>query len=127
MDMRWLEYPTRMVERLGLGWFEAKTFFEHSLAFSHDALHAFVGIIVQLAVAAALRCSIARWKPWLVVLVLGLANEASDLYGDTWPTRSQQWGETAKDVLLTMFLPTLLLAISRLAPRLLVRPAGPPT
>ena len=125
--MRWFDAPFRLIERLGLGWFDAKTFFEHSLAFSHDALHSFVGVVVQLAVAAVLRCSVARWKPWLVVLVLELANEASDLYGEVWPTRSQQWGESAKDLLLTIFLPTLLLAISRPAPRLLVRGAEPPT
>lgn len=119
--MGWLEAPFRLIERLGLDWFNAKTFFEHSLAFSHDALHSFVGVIVQLLVAAMLRCSVARWKPWLVVLMLELANEASDLYGEVWPTRSQQWGESAKDLLLTMFLPTLLLVVSRYVPRLLVR------
>ncbi|HVR91912.1 MAG TPA: hypothetical protein VHG29_12585 [Novosphingobium sp.] len=123
--MRWFDAPLRMIERLGLDWFEAKIVFEHSLAFGHDALHSFVGVILQLLTAAALRCSVAQWRPWLVVLALELANEASDLYGEIWPTRSAQWGESVKDLLLTMLLPTLLLVISRLAPRLLVRGMEP--
>lgn len=119
--MRWFDAPIQLIERLGLDWFNAKIVFEQSLAFSHDALHSFVGVIVQLVAAAMLRCSVAQWRPWLVVLALELANEASDLYGEVWPNRSEQWGESAKDLALTLLLPTLLLVISRFAPRLLVR------
>lgn len=118
--MDWIDYPRRFLERIGLDWFESKTAFERSLAFDHDALHCLAGVAVQLVVAAVLRGSVARWMPWLAVLVLELLNEAADLYGEVWPDRLNQYGESAKDVALTMALPTLLLLVSRFAPRLLV-------
>lgn len=57
--------------------------------------------------------------PWLMVLALELANEWSDLYIEVWPQHAMQWGESAKDVLLAMALPTLLLIVARYRPRLL--------
>jgi diacylglycerol kinase len=119
--MGWHDIPIRLIERAGLDWFEAKTAFERSIAFGHDALHVLAGVVVQLLAAALLRRSVAQWQPWLAVLVLELLNEASDLHGEVWPDRLNQWGESAKDVALTMALPTLLLLVSRFAPRLLVR------
>lgn len=118
--MHWQDYPIRLVERVGLDWFEAKTAFERSVAFGHDALHSLVGVAAQLLAAAVLRRSVAQWGPWLVVLGLELLNEASDLSSEVWPDRLTQWGESGKDVALTMALPTLLMLTSRFVPRLLV-------
>ena len=119
--MGWSATPIRLIERAGLDWFEAKTAFERSIAFGHDALHVLAGVMVQLLFAAVLRRSVAQWRPWLMVLLLELLNEAADLHGEVWPDRLNQYGESAKDMALTMVLPTLLLLVSRFAPRLLVR------
>lgn len=95
-----------------------ETFTERSLGFSHDALHVLVGVCLQLLFAALLRSSIRSLKPWAVVLALELLNESHDLRVETWPSPAMQWGESAKDVLLTMALPTLLLLVCRYAPGL---------
>ena len=109
-----------IIEGIGLDWFEAKTFIERSLSFADDALHIWAGVAIQLAVCLIMRRSVASVWPWLAVLVLELANEAVDLWIERWPDLAQQLGEGAKDVALTMALPTLLLLVSRRAPQLLV-------
>jgi hypothetical protein len=112
---------TNLLSSVGGFWFEAKIFVEHSVGFSHDALHVLVGPCIQLLAAALLRRSLRNPWPWLVVLVLELANEANDLLIDHWPHPGEQWGESMKDLILTMTLPTLLLIIARYAPGLLGR------
>ena len=99
-------------------WLEIKTFVEHSIAFSDDVLHAWVGVLLQLGVAAVTRYPISHWVPWLAVLGLEIANELSDFWYERWPDLAMQTGESAKDVLLTMFLPTVLLIVVRSTPRL---------
>lgn len=101
-------------------WYQVKLFIEHSSAFSPDALHVFAGVAIQLLTAAVLRRPVSRWAPWLVVLVAIIVNEAIDLWVERWPQPGMQYGEGAKDVLLTMILPTMLLLVARLRPRLLV-------
>lgn len=112
-----------ILDEASAGWYHAKTFVEHMIGFSHDALHVLVGVCIQLLMAALLRVSLRHLGPWLVVIVLQLANEASDLWMEVWPDHAMQWGESAKDVLLTMALPTLLLIVARIRPKLL---AGSP-
>jgi hypothetical protein len=102
-------------------WFDLKTMLEHSIVFNDDALHVLAGVLLQLLAAAVLRSWIGRAAPWLIVFALELANEASDLWVELWPqaARSAQLGEGLKDVLLTMALPTLLLATARWFPGVL--------
>ncbi|MCW3797071.1 hypothetical protein OMW55_04530 [Sphingomonas sp. BN140010] len=78
-----------------------------------DSLHVIAGVLLQLVVAAILRTDVADRRPWLLAFGLELANEANDLVVERWPDPGMQWGEGAKDVLLTMLLPTLLLLLSR--------------
>jgi len=111
----------RMIDRLSFHWYALKTFVEHGLAFSDDVLHTLAGVVLQLLFAAMLRSTVARWWPWTIVLVLELANEASDLRFERWPDLAMQLGEGAKDVILTMALPTLLLVVARRFPKLLGR------
>ncbi|PLK26524.1 hypothetical protein [Novosphingobium sp. TH158] len=100
--------------------YSAKMFVERSVAFHNDALHVIVGLLIALVAAALLRSSLARWRPWLVVLALELLNEANDYLVETWPNEvAQQFGEIAKDIVLTMALPTLMLVIARRWPNLL--------
>ncbi|MET0179107.1 MAG: hypothetical protein ABW194_01330 [Novosphingobium sp.] len=119
--MKIAEVMGTVVDALGAEWFNVKTALERSVGFHDDALHVIVGVLAQLVLAAALRSSVSRLAPWLIVLALELVNEWSDFRFDLWPEaeRSAQVGEAVKDVLLTMALPTVLLILARKFPRLL--------
>lgn len=98
----------------------AKMFLERSLAFHNDALHVMAGLALALVFAALLRRSLADWLPWLLVLALELANEVNDYFFEIWANEvPQQLGEMAKDIALTMVLPTLVLIVARRWPHLL--------
>ena len=84
-----------------------------------DTLHVMGGVIIQLLAAAVMRRSLRQAGPWLVVLVLELANEAYDLWIERWPSLGMQLGEGLRDLLGTMLLPTLLWWVARYRPRLL--------
>src|SRR5215213_1841148 len=101
-----------------IAWYRAKMFVEHAVFFSSDALHVLVGVIAWLAIAAVWRRPVSDWRPWLAVLVLLVLNECVDLWVERWPDVAMQYGESAKDLLLTMILPTLLMLLVRTSPRL---------
>lgn len=104
-----------------MGWYWFKEWLEVVSGLDMDALHVHVGILLQLFAALLLRRSLQSPWPWLVVLVATLANEIYDLRFETWPEpdRARQWLETVKDVVNTMLMPSVLLAVARYAPRLL--------
>ncbi|MFM5929481.1 MAG: hypothetical protein ACKOPQ_01080 [Novosphingobium sp.] len=108
--------------------FAAKMFVERSIAFHNDALHVMAGVVLALLAAAVLRRSLAQVLPWFVVLLIELVNEANDYFFEPWPNDvARQFGEMAKDVALTMALPSLLLIVARLWPHLLTgRPDAVP-
>jgi diacylglycerol kinase len=117
--------PWAIVERLGAGfgalafaWEDVKLFIQHSVAFSQDAIHVVVGAIILLVAALVLRKPVSSIWPWLVVLLFASLNELIDLWVDQWPERSAQLGEGARDLLLTLVVPTLILLSARLAPQL---------
>ena len=99
-------------------WHQSKLFIEHSLAIDHDALHILAGIFVWLALALLLRRTLGSWWPWAGVFALDIWNEAVDLSLEQWPDRGWQYGETAKDIVLTILIPTLFLILIRLRPDL---------
>lgn len=110
-------------------WYEAKQFLEHSAAVSMDALHVLVGMVALIIFAILLRRPLSSWLPWSLVLAVTLLNEASDLWVEQWPSRGMQYGESARDLVLTMLLPTLLLVAVRALPRLFTSrttPSPPP-
>jgi hypothetical protein len=102
-------------------WHEGKLFIEHSLTISHDTLHMIVGMLVWLGLALLLRRPVSSWKPWLWMPALILWNETVDLWVEQWPDPGMQYGEGAKDVLLTMIVPTVLLFAVRIRPDLFRR------
>jgi hypothetical protein len=106
-------------------WYETKLFVERSIAFSSDSLHVLAGVVVQLAAGLVLKRPISNWRPWLVVFVLACFNELVDLKFDYWPMRALQYGESARDLILTMALPTVLLIVARRAPKLFAVTARP--
>jgi hypothetical protein len=99
-------------------WYEGKLFIEHALAINHDALHVIVGVLIWLVLGLVMRRPITSLRPWLWLLAVILWSEAADLWAERWPHPGMQYGEGAKDVLLTMFLPTLLLLAARFRPQL---------
>jgi hypothetical protein len=104
-------------------WYEAKMFIEHAIFFSSDALHVLVGMVVWVVIAMIWRQPLSNWRPWFALLVLLVLNEAVDLWVERWPDLAMQYGESAKDLLLTMALPTLVMILARSQPRLFSRSA----
>jgi hypothetical protein len=99
-------------------WREVKLFIEHSLTVSHDTLHLLTGVLLWLVLARVLRRPITSILPWASVLILTLWTEAIDLWIDQWPSPGRQLGEGAKDVVLTLCLPSVLMLTARLWPDL---------
>lgn len=100
-------------------WHEGKLSIERALAIDHDILHVMAGAVIWLLCLTILRRPVRAWLPWLCTLVAALWNEASDLWVEIWPDPFVQYGEGAKDVLLTMLIPTTVMLISRFRPDLL--------
>jgi hypothetical protein len=99
-------------------WYQIKLFAERASGISMDAMHVVAGVIVQFAIAFLFRTSVARPFPLLAVLGLELINEASDFRVDQWPNPGMQFGESAKDLILTIFVPTLIFLVARYRPKL---------
>lgn len=108
-----------------LGWYQVKLFIEHASGISMDALHILVGFAIFLLAAQVLRRSVANPLPWLATLVLEIGNEAHDLTIELWPDIGSQLGEGAKDIALTMALPTLVMLVARWRPRLMGGDSAP--
>lgn len=99
-------------------WHEGKLFIEHSVSINHDALHVIVGVLVWLITGAVTRRPLSALRPWLWLLAIIGWNETVDLWVEQWPDAGMQYGEGAKDLVLTMFLPTVLLLTLRFWPSL---------
>jgi hypothetical protein len=95
-------------------WHQAKLFIEYTVTLDHDALHVIVGVLLWLVLGLLTRRPLASWVPWRLLFAVILWNEIVDLWTEQWPHPSQQYGEGAKDVLITMLLPTILLFAMRL-------------
>jgi hypothetical protein len=102
-----------------MDWHQFKTGLEAASGLNMDALHVHAGIACQLAAAAVLRRPLRSPWPWLVVVVAIVANEAYDLQYEIWPTRTDQYLESVKDIWNTLLLPTLFLLLCRYAPGVL--------
>jgi hypothetical protein len=99
-------------------WYQGKLFVEHAVAMSHDSLHVIAGVLVFLVAGLVFRRPLSSWIPWLWLFAVILWSETVDLWTEQWPDAGMQYGEAAKDLLLTMFLPTMLLIAVRLRPDL---------
>lgn len=99
-------------------WYQGKLFIEHSLTISHDSLHILVGVLLLIALGLLLRRPLTSWRPWLWLLAAALWNETVDLWIERWPDPGMQLGEGAKDLLLTLAVPTILMWAARSRPDL---------
>ena len=109
-----------------MNWHQWKLFVEHSSVVSTDALHVILGVVIQVAAAALVRKSLGSVAPWCVVFALEVINEINDVWVEVWPDPGMQLGEAAKDIGLTMLLPTILLLVAKFVPRVLVNLASSP-
>jgi hypothetical protein len=109
-----------------LGWYQVKLFIEHASGVSLDALHILLGSAIFILAAQILGRSVASPLPWFTTLLLEIGNEVYDFMIELWPDPGSQLGEAAKDIVLTMALPTLLMCIARWRPSLLDRNSGHP-
>lgn len=118
----WLALHTNSADPTDSGpWQEMKGFVERSTDVSMDALHVIVGVLLMFGVALLMRRTVADWRPWLVVLIAGIVNEAADRLSDPWPSAVLQYAEGFKDLAVTMLLPTAILLTARSLPRLYAR------
>ena len=99
-------------------WHQGKLFIEHSVAISHDSIHILVGVLLWIIFGLLLRRPLTAWRPWLWLFAVILWNETVDLWIEQWPDPGQQYGEGAKDLLLTMAVPTIIMFAARLRPDL---------
>ncbi len=99
-------------------WHQAKLFIEHSVRIEHGTIHVIAGVLVWLALAIVSRRSVTARLPWLGLFVLILWNEAVDLWVEKWPDPGMQYGEGAKDIFLTMLVPTIIMVAVMLRPQL---------
>lgn len=99
-------------------WYRFKHVVEGAGAIGNDAIHVLVGGLGMLILAWLTRRGIAAWRPWLIMLAAALLNEAIDLSLEQWPDLAHQYGESIKDIALTMAMPTALLLFVRAFPSL---------
>ncbi len=102
-------------------WHQGKLFIEHSLSVEHDALHVLVGVLVWVVLAIVLRKPLSAWRPLLWLFAIILWNEAVDLWVEQWPDPGQQYGEGAKDLILTIIVPLAMMWLIRVRPQLFAK------
>ena len=101
-----------------MDWFHFKQMLSVASGLNMDALHVHAGILCQILAALLLRRRLSSPWPWLVVLLLVVANEYYDYRYETWPDRGEQRAEAVRDTWNTLLLPTLVMLLVRFAPRL---------
>ena len=99
-------------------WHQGKLFIEHAVSISHDSLHLIVGVLEWIVVALVSRRSLTGWVPWTWTFAFIFWYETVDLWVERWPDAGMQFGEGAKDLALTMLVPTLLMLAARARPDL---------
>ena len=119
-----LDQLRQAVTRMMISWYDVKMFVEHASLVSSDALHVIVGVLVWVLIAFILLKPLSNFISLLILLLATLFNEFVDLWVERWPDQAMQYGESAKDLLLTMMLPTLILALVRARPQLFDRSSG---
>ncbi len=90
-----------------------KTQLSELLGITKDALHIHIGLAIFLAVALVFRRSLASWVPWLALLAFELANELMDIFHSHAGTIGFELGDSLKDILNTMFWPSVVVIIAR--------------
>lgn len=90
-----------------------KTQLSELLGITKDALHIHIGLAIFLAVALVFRRSLASWVPWLALFAFELANELMDIFHVHEGVIGFEFGDSLKDILNTMFWPSIVLIVAR--------------
>lgn len=90
-----------------------KTDLSDVLGIAKDALHIHIGLAIFLGVALLFRRSLASWIPWLALLAFELANELMDMFYMDAGTIGFDLGDSPKDIVNTMFWPTVVFLAAR--------------
>lgn len=102
-------------------WHAGKLSIEDSVSISHGSLHILFGFLLWLGIALLSRRPVTSWLPWAGTFIFILWNEAADVWTEQWPVHRVLYGETARDLALTMLIPTVLLFAARMRPQLFGR------
>jgi hypothetical protein len=116
-----------IVEWLGGALFsedDLKLFIDRSLGFSQDAIDVVAGVAVLFAAALVLRKPVSSIWPLLIVLLLASLNASSDWWMGQGPRPDPHFRQAARDLLVTMAVPMLLMLSARWAPWLYRPPSG---
>lgn len=95
-------------------WTDAKFRLEQSVPYGDLLLHFAFGLAIFAAAAGVLRKPLGSWIPWIVVVVLAALNEAADIGRDLSYSNPPNYGESLKDLLMTVIPPLLWLLTARL-------------
>jgi hypothetical protein len=87
-------------------WQLAKAWVGETTGLPDSTLHVLGGMFLLLAAAAVLRRVIWDWRPWLVLLLLEIANEVHDMLNPA--SGENRLGASLHDFWLTMLCPTLI-------------------
>lgn len=89
-----------------------KTELSEFLGITKDALHVHIGLAIFFGAALLFRRPLASWIPWLSLLAFELANELMDMFH--WHGGfGFELGDSPKDIVNTMFWPTVVFAVAR--------------
>ena len=105
-------------------WISIKSAIQSWAGIDSGAAHILASLFVLIGFAALLRRPLWSFIPWFAVLCLELANEAATRLADG---TIEEWelAGSLRDVMLVMAVPTILLLLCRLAPRLVAPPPPP--
>lgn len=78
-----------------------------------DALHVYVGLGLFFGAALILGWRLSGWRPWLLVLAAALAGEIWDVVELIQESRRFGWLPSIKDVVNTLFWPTVIMLLAR--------------
>jgi hypothetical protein len=90
-----------------------KTELSNLLGISKDALHIHLGLALYLLVALVFRRRLSSWLPWLALLAFEIVNELVDIFHVHGGVMGFELGDSLKDVINTMFWPTVVLVVAR--------------
>lgn len=90
-------------------WQLAKVWTGEVTGLPDSTLHVLGGMLILLAASALLRRALWNWRPWLLLLLLEIANETYDMLNPA--SGENRLGASTHDFWLTMACPTLILLL----------------
>lgn len=92
---------------------------ENTTGLERDALHIYCALVIQFSLSLFFRRGLGSPWPWIIVLVVALANEYLDYQrvGESEASILYFREEAFRDMWNTMLIPTALMLIARFWPR----------